>query len=194
MEAQEAACRAHAARLGPVVGVFRDEGLSGKRAVLDRPGLAAMVAYTLSHPGTVVVAYSLSRLGRSQRVIWSLLDEQGRYHLQLSSATEPFDTTTSMGRAFLGMLATFAQLESDLASERTKAALSYVKSQGKVLGPPRIGKELADRVKELNRDIARVGRYPTAEELADELNLRGIRSARGKKWHPRTVRAALAVE
>ncbi len=54
----------------------------------------------------------------------------------VSSATEAFDTSTPMGRAMLGMIATFAQVEADMVSERTKDALVELKAQGKKLGAP----------------------------------------------------------
>ncbi len=37
-----------------------------------------------------------------------------------TSATEPFDTTTPLGKATLGMIGTFAQLERDTFIERTQ--------------------------------------------------------------------------
>ena len=44
------------------------------------------------------------------------------------------DTTTAAGRAMFGMIGVFAQLEHDLASERTSSVARYVKSQGKQFG------------------------------------------------------------
>lgn len=59
---------------------------------------------------------------------YSLVSERA-HGLRVSSATEPFGTTTPMGRAFLEMLATFAQLEADLASERISDSLQHLRAQ-----------------------------------------------------------------
>lgn len=204
LDVQEAACRAYCARMGlEVLGVHKDAGMSGKLSVGGRPGLAAVVDAIQKTPGSCVVVYSLSRLARSQGMIWKLLDEKGDYRLPIASATEPFDTTTSMGKAFLGMLSTFAQLESDLASERTTAALAYAKDHGTRLGTPGmietvdergsrvVDKEKAALVRQVQLMYAAGGW--SHRRLADHLNAEGKLSVNGKQWHARTIRVALSV-
>jgi len=55
------------------------------------------------------------------------------------SATEPIETTTPMGKAFLGILAVLAQLEREQTSQRVADALAYKRSQGKLLGTLPVG-------------------------------------------------------
>jgi site-specific DNA recombinase len=208
LDAQGAACRAHAARLGlPVIAEHRDEGISGRLGHEERPGLAAVLATVRDNPSACVIVYSLSRLARSQRMVWELLDEQGAHRLRVVSASEPFDTTTAMGRAMLGMLATFAQLESDLASERTRDALAYVRTQGTQLGAPSMlelpgpvdaesGLRNLDPAKvALVTEVQAVARETglSLRKLVGELDRRGIKSAKGARWHPRTLRVALGL-
>jgi site-specific DNA recombinase len=50
--------------------------------------------------------------------------EQAGAHI--ASATESIDTSTAMGRAFFGLTAVFAQLESDQISERIKATHKHL--------------------------------------------------------------------
>lgn len=188
MEAQLAKCQEHCARIGiPVLAVHSDEAISGKDGVDKRPGLQAVVASVRSNPGAIVVVYSLSRLGRSQRLIWNLLDDRGEYALPLSSATEPFETTTPMGRAMLGMLGVWAQLESDLCSERTVDAMAAVARRGVKFGAPPMSKFVD--VTEIQRMYA-TGQY-SHRSLAQELNARGVKAAKGGRWWPTTVQAAL---
>lgn len=196
LEAQEQACRRLAELKGwPVLGSYSDAGISGRKDEARRPGLASVIAASQSHPGAVVVVYSLSRLSRSQRGTWRLLDDRGEYRLRVSSVTEPWDMSTAMGRAMLGVLAVWNQLEADLAGERTKAALAYVRSQGVRLGRPpetelsEAKRDLIRRVQSLQADL----RLPL-RSLAAELEKRGIQSVNGAKWHPRTLRKALAVQ
>jgi site-specific DNA recombinase len=216
LDAQLAACRAFAESRGwSVLSSHSDDGLSGKLPPERRPGLGGVIADSRRHPGAAIVVYSLSRLGRSQRLIWELLDERGPYRLLVSSVTEPFDTTTPMGRAFLGMLATFAQLESDLASERTVAALAHAKAQGRKLGGPTM---LESCVPDPGRRPAYPGHVPqvlapdpakvaiaemafelrasglSIRNVAARLNAAGAPSATGRKWHPTSVARLLRCE
>jgi site-specific DNA recombinase len=56
------------------------------------------------------------------------------HNTAFKAVIEPFDTTTAQGKAFLGMLAVFAQLERDTISERTKDALQYKRETGEWCG------------------------------------------------------------
>lgn len=195
LETQEAKCRAHAERMGwKVAEVFRDEGLSGKDGVEDRPGLKGLIARAQLTLGAVIVVYSVSRLARRQRLLWQLLDDRDGHGLAVSSATEAFDTSTPMGKAMLGMIAVFAQLEADMVSERTKDALAEVRLQGKRLGAPSmVDLGAADTVR-LVQELYASGKF-THRTLATELNSRSVPTATGTgKWWPKTVRSALLAE
>jgi DNA invertase Pin-like site-specific DNA recombinase len=202
LDAQLAKCQEHCFRQGlPVLSVHKDEAISGKDGVEKRPGLRDAIAAVTAVPGAVVVVYSLSRLGRSQRLIWNLLDAGGEYALPLMSATEPFETTTPMGRAMLGMLGVWAQLESDLVSERTIDALAAVALRGTKLGAPgmassrRVNGVLQPRVDvDAIKALYLSGGY-SYRTLAEHLNETGVPTATGTgKWHVNTVRTALATK
>ncbi len=213
-EAQEAACRAFCARMGwRLLGppgergeatAFVDDGLSGKLPIGARPGLAAAVEAARG-PGVAFVVYSLSRAFRTQRECWMTVeDDRGEPALPLVSATEPFDLTTAFGRAAFGMLATFARLEADLASDRTVAALSAAKARGTRLGAPgMVERVTAKGVREFIPERVEVAREIQAlrrqglslAAIADELNTRGVPTAKpGARWHKRTVGVAAGLE
>jgi site-specific DNA recombinase len=122
-------------------------------------------------------------------LVWTLLDERGEYRLRLESASEPFETSSAMGRAMIGMLAIFAQLEADMCSERTSAALDARRARGLRLGPAplvEVNPELVARVRALYAS----GGF-THASLAARLNDDGVASPRGGKWHATTVARAL---
>ncbi len=194
LEAQEARCRALCAARGfDVTSVYRDEGVSGKTEVTSRPGLGKAIAEVRAHlargNAAVLVAYSVSRVARSQRVLWNLVDPGKAAALPLVSATEPFDTSTPMGRAMLGMIGVWSQLEADIAGERTRDALAALKANGKRLGAP----PMRERVPEVVARIAsmRAGGM-TLHQIANALNAEGVQGARGGRWWPKNVRAAIA--
>jgi len=72
--------------------------------------------------------------------LWYLLESVFEPHrIGFKSITEPFDTTTPSGRAFLGMLSVFAQLERDQTRERIRDALGHKKLKGEWIGHPPLG-------------------------------------------------------
>ncbi|MGL4808375.1 MAG: recombinase family protein [Giesbergeria sp.] len=129
--AQQAAChRLAASRDWHVLCSYIDDGVSGAVSPTERPGCRDALAHA-SASGVPLVVYSVSRIARTQR---GLLDALAR--VCVVSVTEPFDATTSMGRAMLGILSVFAELERDLARERTTAALDAARARGARLGRP----------------------------------------------------------
>jgi DNA invertase Pin-like site-specific DNA recombinase len=191
LDAQEAKSRLHAERMGwEVLGVFKDEGISGKDGIENRPGLKALLAACKANSDAVAVVYSVSRLARRQRLLWQLLDEREGEGLKVSSATEAFDTTTPTGRAMLGMIAVFAQLEADMISERTRDALAEVKAQGKRLGQKPM-KDLAPETVEMVKKLYASGNF-THRSLAEHLNQQNVPTPSGRgKWWPRNVEIAI---
>ncbi len=185
-EAQEATCRAYAERQGwTVAGVFVDDGVTGK--LEERPAFLAALAAQRANDAAFLV-YAVSRFARTQRQTWNLVDDRGEYRIPLVSATEPFDTSTPMGRAFLGMLATFAALESDLASERTRDALAAARKRGVRLGAPGMVTTVPVDV------LRRIQSDPRSlRAVAESLNNDGIPAAKGGRWYAHTVKAAKAV-
>ncbi len=115
------------------------------------------------------------------------------------SVLEPFDTTSAIGKACLGMIGVFAQLERDLIAERTKDALRYLKEIGEPLGTPALGFAVGNNGREPVDSELAVVRYAKKlrrsgyglGKIASTLNLEGIATKRGGKWHKSTVRYLL---
>jgi len=148
----------------------------------------------------VVVVYKTDRLTRKQRHLYQLLEDIfEKKGIGFKSVTEPFDTTTAMGKGFLGMLGVFAQLEGDLISERTREALAYKIKQGEYLGSPPLGFEALEKELKKNNDELEIveeifklkkGRGKnrlSLREIAKRLNEAGFRSKRGAKFYHGTV-------
>ena len=109
--------------------VFEDVG-SG--ASWNRPGLNRLKA-TLQ-PGDCVKVAALDRLSRSLTEVMELLGWLREKGVEIISLRESIDQDSAMGRAMLHLAIVFAEMERDLARERTLAGLERVKATGKHLG------------------------------------------------------------
>jgi len=81
----------------------------------------------------------------------------------LHCVEQPIDTSTSAGRAFVGMLAVFAEFETYLRRERQMEGIAKAKREGKYKGRPRmmVGAEVSR--------LAAEGKGPTL--IAKELDI-----------------------
>ena len=118
IDAQEDKLRAFAkAKDYNIHKVYIDGGYSG--AKMERPQLNQMLDDIEDGYIDVVIVYKLDRLSRSQKNTMHLIEDVFlENNVDFISLQESFDTTTSFGRAMIGILAVFAQLERDNISER----------------------------------------------------------------------------
>lgn len=79
--------------------------------------------------GDTLVVWKLDRLGRSLKQLYELSADLDRRGIMLVSLTEGIDTTTAMGVLFFHIMASIAQFERDLISERTKAGIAAAKER-----------------------------------------------------------------
>ena len=101
---------------------YIDPGYSGSNT--DRPALTAMLrdaeAGLLSH----VAVYKLDRLSRSQKdTLYIIEDVLNKHDVGFVSLSENMDTSTPIGRAMLGILSAFAQLERETIKMRTRMGM-----------------------------------------------------------------------
>lgn len=105
------------AMLWDVYKVYVDPGYSGGN--INRPGLQDLIKDVKSGIIDKVVVYKLDRLSRSQYDTLYLIEKVFlANNTDFVSMTESFSTDSSLGRAMIGFLAVFAQLEKDKINER----------------------------------------------------------------------------
>jgi DNA invertase Pin-like site-specific DNA recombinase len=107
-------------------------------------------------PGDTLVITRLDRLGRSLRDLANIVHEIEAAGANLRVIEQSVDTGTSAGRAFFGMLAVFAQFETDVRRERQAEGIAKAKKEGVYTG----GKPRIDRRKV--RALAGTGKGPAA--------------------------------
>ncbi len=122
------------ASAGVGVDWYRDT-FTGK--TLDRPAWSKLWAGVLRGEYSRVVVWRLDRLGRTAREVIPMLDELQRRNVALVSIREGFDLSTPGGRLFAGMLASFAQYETEVRSERQLSGIAAAKERGVKFGRPK---------------------------------------------------------
>ena len=118
IEEQTQRLRAYcAAKDWAILNIYTDGGYSGGNT--DRPALKQMLSDIRAGAVGAVVVYKLDRLSRSQKDTLTLIEDEFLAHnVDFVSINENFDTTTPFGRAMIGILSVFAQLEKDQITER----------------------------------------------------------------------------
>lgn len=97
--------------------LYVDGGFSGGNT--NRPALQQMLTAIRQGGVDAVVVYKLDRLSRSQKDTLTLIEDELIAHgADFVSINENFDTSTPLGRAMIGILSVFAQLEKDQITER----------------------------------------------------------------------------
>ena len=200
LEAQGSAVRAYCqGRECQLLSEFT-EVESGKRN--DRPELAKALHYAKVTGATLMIA-KLDRLSRNAAFLLQLQDSGAKF--VAADMPEACHLT-------VGILALVAQQEREAISARAKAALKAAKDRGTKLGNPngaaalrRAAKgnraavgALKEAAKRHAADLEPVIAQLKAEGLnslpaiAKALNERQMRTPRGGKWHPSSVRNLLA--
>ncbi len=199
LETQERACHEWCrSRDVEVARTFVERGESAKTS--ERPEFQALLQYCQVNKRVIdlLVVYSLSRFARNDydhHVVRTLL---AKYGIQLRSVTEPIDESPS-GRLMEGVLASFAQFDNDLRSERTKVGMRASAERGRWQFRPPIGyakPELRDgpslvphpkaaRLVRLAFEDYATGRY-SKEDVRARVNALGLRSPDGKPLSPQS--------
>ena len=116
-----------------------------KQSGTKREGRAQLdLALKVLIKGDTLVVTRLDRLGRSLRDLANIAHEIDVAGAHLRVIEQSVDTATSAGRAFFGMLAVFAQFETDVRRERQAEGISKAKKAGVYTGgKPRNSIEIA---------------------------------------------------
>jgi len=199
LEAQQEAIARFAKAEGLEVMAEMVEVETGKRsdALERRPKLREALAAARKHKAAICVA-KLDRLSRDVAFISGLMAQKVPFIVaELGTDADPF---------MLQIYAALAEKERALISERTRLGLATKKAQGALLGNRTNLPEASARGAAANAEAAnifaanmlpiidalRASGVTTLSGLAEALNARGERTARGARWHATSVRNLLA--
>ena len=100
-----------------VARVYTDPGFSGSNT--NRPSLQQLISDCKNNMFDAVLVYKLDRLSRSQKdTLYLIEDVFNKNGVGFISLSENFDTSTAFGKAMIGILSVFAQLEREQITER----------------------------------------------------------------------------
>ena len=192
---------AEAMRWG-VYKIYIDPGYSGGN--MDRPGLNDMIKDIESGEIDTVVVYKLDRLSRSQYDTLYLIEKVFlANNTDFVSMTENFNTNSSLGRAMIGFLAVFAQLEKDKINERMVMGKDARAKEGKWHGgsTPPIGYDYDKTIQKLVinefeamqiRELYRLFLLGTPLRTIENLFIeKGYVHKHGDTWDPKTMRRVM---
>lgn len=202
LDAQEHHLRSLCDSLGwPVGDVYMEEGASGSS--LDRPQIQALLRDIRSrrYPDPCIVVWRLDRLTRSVADLYTLLTEFEALGAMFRSATEPYDTTSAIGRLFVTLVAALAQWERENILERSALGQIHqvTQTQDWYGGSAPYGYKLLKDSLEIDPSHARVVSRifadfmagSTINAIAQSLNAEGVVSPKGTRWYRNTVRYIL---
>lgn len=135
-----------------VVAVFKDAGVSGSKALYQRPEGKKLQRAIARKEIDLVAAWSVDRFGRSLQDLVGTLSELEAKGIDLYLHQQGIDTTTPGGKALFQMMGVFAEFEKAMIVERVNAGLARAKAAGKTLGRPQVTAETKQRIHQLRAE------------------------------------------
>ncbi len=121
-----------------VVSELIDDGISGAKGRSDRPAFDRLFQMVQRKECDVVMAWDVSRLGRSIQDLVSFMNEVQAAGVDLFIHQQAINTATAAGRMVFGIFSALASYERELIRERVMLGLARVKKEGKRLGRPSV--------------------------------------------------------
>ena len=181
--------------------IFADVTVSGETT--ERKKFQEMLASARKEEFSFLVVWKLDRFCRSLADLVNIQRELQSHGVDIVSVTEALDTSSSAGRFAMRNLGSFAELERELISERTRLGLAGLARERRWPNAhPPLGYDLdeagrltinpgeANLVVRIYADYVRLESMP---ELAFNLNMEGVKTKTGTTgaWNARAVRDVL---
>ena len=170
---------------------------------LNRPGVQQILELVRTKKVDAVIVTKLDRLTRSTRDAINLIELFGKKGVALISISESLDTESPMGRFFIRMIASIAELEREMIGSRTRDGLRNIKEQGFAAGAPPYGFRRIPRTPEEKENGLHTRLEPAPkeqevmslvielraqkkrwEDIAVFLNAKGFRTRKGMPFNP----------
>lgn len=120
----------------PIAGVYVDDGVSGTIPIEDRPEGKRLVEDARAGQFSSVLVMRVNRLGRTLRTLLGAHDQLESAGVAIRSGTEPFDTTSPVGKFVFQLLASLAELDRATMLEQMTHGRDRVARDGRYTGGP----------------------------------------------------------
>ncbi len=183
LDSQAALLMAQAEREGYRVELVLENG-SGRNE--NRPKLKEALDLLNGGKASALFVVDTDRLARSARHLLEVVECAKRKGWRLVIGSLNIDTATSSGKMQIGMLAVFAEFESDLISERVKRQHQARRERGIVWGVDQgFRGNLNPKARALIMKRHQEG--VSLRKIASELEAKGLETPRGGAWLPASV-------
>ena len=195
-----------------IIKICEDCGISGSK-IENRPGMMQLIDLVEGKKAEAVVSYKLDRLFRNTSDAINTLNLLKEKKVAFHSITEKIDTTTPLGKFFVGITALYAEMERDVLSERIRDNLRMKKLRGDKTGGhvpygydssvkeyvKRDGKQVPIyALKENKQEQRRIrkmkklrNKFLSYGAISEELNRLRYKTKNGKKWTAMTVKRTI---
>jgi len=182
-----------------IIAVFKEEAISGTADETQRPAFQEMLSAILKNGVRTIIIEGMDRLARDLQVQTALITYIASKNITLISARTDQDITKAvmsdpMQRALVQIQGVFSELDKNLLVKKLKAARERKKAMyGKCEGRKSYGEavpELVGYIRKLRRK-PKGRKQKTYREIAERLNVEGIKTLNGQPWTLQTVRNAV---
>ncbi len=167
-----------------IVQVFREEGVAGTRESMDRPAWAAMITALHGNGIKTIVIEKLDRLARDLMVQEATIADLQDSGFSLISVAEPDlmagDPTRILMRQMMGAVAQYDK--SQIVLKLRGARLRKRAAEGRCEGRKPFGRDYAEKLA-VDRMRALRASGLAFDKIAAQLNMEGVPTRTGKRWH-----------
>lgn len=180
-----------------LIHIYEDAGFSGKNT--KRPAFQKMFAHLRQGGVHALVVWHSTRFARNLRDFINHTTELEKMKVAFYSVEEP-EVSGSSGKAMRNLMAVFAEYQSDVTGEYTRSVKSNLKKNKRVYCayPPlgfrnQDGQLVVDpeQMKIVEQIQTMKSEGMSNHAIAYRLNVRGIRGAKGGKFHSVTIQKIL---
>jgi DNA invertase Pin-like site-specific DNA recombinase len=131
-----------------IIGEFIDYASGTSQ---DRTQYKMMMEAAKKRKVDVVLVWRYDRFARSTQALVNAMKEFQSLGIDFISYQENIDTTTPTGELIFHVMASLAQFESSLISQRVKAGMARAKDQGKQISRPKLPQTKLHQILELQK-------------------------------------------
>jgi len=116
-----------------ILGIYRDEGISGRKPYTKRPAMVQLLQDLERIKPDMILFTKLDRWFRNIKEYYKVQDILDKNKVYWKAINEEYDTSTASGRLYVNIKLSIAQDEADRTSERIKDVQHELVAQGRVI-------------------------------------------------------------